>query len=98
MRSAGRDPGRRAGIAEGHRCGFQWPFHPCAKKPVQGEDQRYATNLLKAGVGLDKVKMLLGHSSIQITVDTYGHFIPGKERQATLTDAMEAARQAKQSA
>ena len=58
----------------------------------------YATSLLKAGVGLDKVKMLLGHSSIQITVDTYGHFIPGKERQATLTDAMAAARQAKQSA
>jgi integrase len=59
----------------------------------------YATNLLKAGVGLDKAKTLLGHSSIQITVDTYGHFLPGKERQATLTDAMAAARQqGKQSA
>ena len=55
----------------------------------------YATNLLRAGVGLDKVKTLLGHSSIQITVDTYGHFIPGKERQSTLTDAMAAVRQAK---
>src|SRR5215510_3465022 len=55
----------------------------------------YATNLLRAGVGLDKVKALLGHSSIQITVDTYGHFIPGKERQSTLTDAMAEVRQAK---
>ena len=59
---------------------------------------RYATNLLKADVGLDKVKTLLGHSSIQITVDTYGHFLPGKERQSTLTDAMAAARQGKQTA
>jgi integrase len=56
----------------------------------------YASNLLKAGVGLDKVKTLLGHSSIQITVDCYGHFIAGKERQSSLTDAMQAARQAKQ--
>jgi len=40
----------------------------------------YATNLLKAGENLDDVRRLLGHSSIQITVDTYGHFIPSKER------------------
>jgi integrase len=58
----------------------------------------YATNMLKAGVGIDKVKTLLGHSSIQITVDTYGHFVPGKERQSALTDAIAAARQQKHSA
>ena len=48
--------------------------------------------------GPDKVKTLLGHSSIQITVDTYGHFLPEKERQSTLTDEMAAARQGKQTA
>jgi hypothetical protein len=40
----------------------------------------------------------LGHSSIQITVDTYGHFLAGKEGQSPLTDAMAARRQGKQSA
>jgi hypothetical protein len=44
------------------------------------------------GVGIDEVKRLLGHSSIQITVNTYGHFLPGKERQTTVTNAMAAAR------
>lgn len=33
----------------------------------------YATLLLKAGVSTAKVSQWLGHSSIQITVDTYGH-------------------------
>ena len=28
------------------------------------------------------VKEQLGHSSIKITVDVYGHFIPGANRQA----------------
>jgi hypothetical protein len=50
------------------------------------------------GVGIDEVKRLLGHSSIQITVDTYRHFLPGKERQTTLTNAMAAARKEKQTA
>jgi integrase len=61
-------------------------------KKIRYHDMRhtYASNLLKAGRGLDEVMRLLGHSSIQITVDTYGHFLPQKERQATLTDAMAA--------
>jgi integrase len=69
-------------------------------KKIRYHDMRhtYASNLLKAGRGLDEVMRLLGHSSIQITVDTYGHFLPQKERQATLTDAMAAARKEKQTA
>ena len=58
----------------------------------------YATNLLKAGENLDDVRRLLGHSSIQITVDTYGHFIPSKERRVSLTNALAVARKEKQSA
>jgi integrase/recombinase XerD len=33
----------------------------------------YATRLLKAGYSPDRVKHLLGHSSIQTTLDTYSH-------------------------
>jgi integrase len=36
-----------------------------------------ASLLLQRGATLTYVKEQLGHSSIQITVDTYGHLIPG---------------------
>ncbi len=42
----------------------------------------YASLLLQAGEPLGYVKTQLGHSSIQVTVDRYGHFIPGANRQA----------------
>ena len=36
----------------------------------------YATLLLQAGVPMMYVKEQLGHYSIKVTVDTYGHWIP----------------------
>jgi integrase len=42
----------------------------------------YATLLIQQGESLAYVKDQLGHSSIQITVDTYGHLVPGGNRQA----------------
>ncbi|MCH7914285.1 MAG: site-specific integrase [Deltaproteobacteria bacterium] len=42
----------------------------------------FATLLLQQGESLVYVKDQLGHSSIQITVDTYGHLVPGGNKQA----------------
>lgn len=42
----------------------------------------YATLLLQNGESPTYVKEQLGHSSIKVTVDTYGHFIPGANRAA----------------
>jgi integrase len=42
----------------------------------------FATLLIEQGESLVYVKDQLGHSSIQITVDTYGHLVPGGNRQA----------------
>jgi integrase len=42
----------------------------------------YASLLLQDGESLTYVKEQMGHSSIQVTVDVYGHFIPGKNRGA----------------
>ncbi len=42
----------------------------------------YASLLIQQGESLAYVKDQLGHSSIQITVDTYGHLVPGGNRQA----------------
>jgi hypothetical protein len=41
---------------------------PAVKLPVE---------LIQSGASLAHVKEQMGHSSIQVTVDTYGHLIPG---------------------
>lgn len=47
-----------------------------------------ATLMLKAGVPLKVVSEMLGHTTIAITADVYGHVTPDMQRQAA--DAMEA--------
>jgi len=42
----------------------------------------YASHLIQQGESLAYVKEQLGHSSIQVTVDIYGHLIPGANRSA----------------
>jgi len=42
----------------------------------------FASWLIANGESLVYVKEQLGHHSIQITVDTYGHLIPGANRKA----------------
>jgi integrase len=39
----------------------------------------YASHLIQAGASLTYVKEQMGHSSIQVTVDTYGHLIAGAD-------------------
>jgi integrase len=41
----------------------------------------YASYLLQSGVPISTVSKLLGHASIQTTVDTYGHIMPEVEEQ-----------------
>jgi integrase len=42
----------------------------------------FASLLIQQGESLAYVKDQLGHHSIRITVDTYGHLVPGGNRQA----------------
>jgi len=51
-------------------------------RPLRVHDLRhtYACLLLQAGAPPSYVKEQLGHSSIQVTVDIYGHMIPGANR------------------
>jgi integrase len=39
----------------------------------------YASHLIQAGASLTYVKEQMGHSSIQVTVDCYGHLVPGAD-------------------
>ena len=48
----------------------------------------FASILIAAGVNAKALSTYLGHSSIQITLDRYGHLMPGNENQAVaLVDA-----------
>ena len=63
-------------------------FYKCLEKAgprrIRFHDLRhtFATLLLQNGESLAYVKDQLGHSSIRTTVDTYGHLVPGANRQA----------------
>jgi integrase len=43
---------------------------------------RFASLLIQQGEGLPYIKEQMGHSSIKVTVDIYGHLVPGGNRQA----------------
>ena len=40
------------------------------------------SHMLDAGITIDKVSKLMGHSSITVTIDRYGHLLPGGEAEA----------------
>jgi integrase len=52
-------------------------------RPIRFHDLRhtFATIHLLAGKSVVYVKEQLGHSSVQITCDIYGHYIPGGNRE-----------------
>jgi integrase len=61
-------------------------FYPTLKKAelrhVRLHDPRhtFASLLIQQGAPLAYVKEQMGHHSIQVTVDTYGHLVPGGNR------------------
>ena len=63
-------------------------FHPCLQKAglrrIRFHDLRhtFASLLIQNGESLAYVKDQLGHASIRMTVDVYGHLVPGANRAA----------------
>jgi len=68
-----------------------------AVRAIRIHDARhtYASLMLRRGVPIAYVSRQLGHSSIQVTVDLYGHFVPGGDRHHVegLAAAIEAGRE-----
>ena len=56
------------------KCGLAVRFHDLR--------HAHASLLLESGVPLHVVKSRMGHSSIQTTVDTYGHVMPASDVEA----------------
>ena len=50
--------------------------------PFHALRHSFASALIGNGSSLTYVRDQMGHSSIQITVDTYGHLVPGSNRNA----------------
>ena len=63
-------------------------FYKCLEKAglrrIRFHDLRhtFASLLIQNGEPLTYVKEQMGHSSIKMTVDVYGHLVPGANRQA----------------
>jgi integrase len=68
----------------GIRRDFNFVLKKAKMRRIRFHDARhtFASLLIGNGESLAYVKEQLGHHSIQITVDTYGHLIPGANRQA----------------
>jgi integrase len=48
----------------------------------------YASLMIAAGVNIKALSTFMGHSNIRITLDQYGHLLPGAENEAAgLLDA-----------
>src|SRR5207245_9983868 len=44
----------------------------------------YAAFMIAAGINAKALSSYMGHSSITVTLDRYGHLMPGSEREAAL--------------
>jgi len=53
-----------------------------ARRPIHTLRHTFATRLLEQGESLVYVRDQLGHASIKMTVDLYGHLVPGGNRAA----------------
>jgi integrase len=54
---------------------------------LQDVRHSYATAALKAGISARVISERLGHASVAFTLQTYGHVIPGMDRDAAVTVA-----------
>lgn len=78
-----RDDGRPIDAgALGKRAAAAW--HDAGLEPIRLHDARhvFASFAIAAGVNLKQLAAYLGHASISITLDRYGHLLPGSERDA----------------
>ncbi len=53
-------------------------------RPIGLHDCRHTavSHMLDAGITIDKVSKFMGHASITVTIDRYGHLLPGGEAEA----------------
>ena len=82
---SGRPLNRNALVNRAHRAWKKEGLNPIGLHECR---HTFASILIAAGVNAKALSTYLGHSSIQITLDRYGHLMPGNEDEAVvLVDA-----------
>ena len=61
------------------QCGFTDKTSPKPKFGLHAFRHFYASWIIEQGFSPKKCQTLLGHSSVQMTFDTYGHLFPDTE-------------------
>jgi integrase len=74
--------GRPFGQAAVERARRHWRRAGLAPLGLHDCRHSYAALMIAAGVNPKALQQYMGHSSISVTLDRYGHLLPGNERQA----------------
>jgi integrase len=80
--SEGTQPFNRDGLVA--RAEKAWKMAKLAPIGLHEGRHTFASILIAAGVNAKALSTYLGHASIQITLDRYGHLMPGNEDEAVL--------------
>jgi len=57
-----------------------WRVHGLTRITLHECRHTFASYLIAAGVNAKAVQQIMGHSSIKVTYDLYGHLLPGRRR------------------
>ena len=73
---------------QAERAGKLWAKQGHARLTLHDARHTYASLMIAAGVNAKALSTFMGHANIGITLDLYGHLLPGSEAEAaTLLDA-----------
>jgi integrase len=74
--------------AQAERAARRWTSAGVEALTLHAARHTYASLMMAAGVNAKALSTFMGHANIAITLDLYGHLMPGSEAQAaTLLDA-----------
>ncbi len=74
--------------AQADRAGDVWKDASLTRITLHEARHTYASLMIAAGVNAKALSSYMGHANIAITLDRYGHLMPGNEAEAaTLLDA-----------
>lgn len=65
-----------------------WTAHGITWLQLHDARHSFASMMIASGANIKQISRIMGHSSITLTLDTYGHLLPGSEQEAA--DKMDA--------
>jgi integrase len=86
-------PAPRQVRAQAERAAKRWSDHGHDRLTLHDARHTYASLMIAAGVNAKALSTFMGHANIGITLDLYGHLMPGSQAEAaTLLDTYSPAR------